>query len=199
MEKSLKAPIRVLIISSRTLVRSGLSALLRGQPQIQVVEEVASPFDSVGREFDVALWDVGNADPRAPPFRFLALLSKTSDTRAWFAAGAAGIVLETALVEELLSAIRQVARGETFLPPSVAKQIVPTFAAHNAPREQEIEPLTDREREVLQLLVQGLSNKDIAQKLYLSVRTVEGHLANIYGKLRVKSRTEAALWAVQHL
>ncbi len=63
----------------------------------------------------------------------------------------------------------------------------------------EVEPLTEREREVFRPLAQGLSNKDIAQKLYLSVRTVEGHLANIYGKLHLRSRTEAVLWAAQNL
>jgi len=77
--------------------------------------------------------------------------------------------------------------------------MVASLAARGVPREQPIEPLTDREREVLHLLAQGMSNKDIAQKLYVSVRTVEGHLANIYGKLQIKSRTEAALWATQNL
>jgi two-component system, NarL family, response regulator LiaR len=105
--------------------------------------------------------------------------------------------LEISSDDELLAAIRQVARGETFLPSSIAKQVVTELAARSESRAQPAEPLADREREVLLLLAQGLSNKDIAQKLYLSVRTVEGHLANVYGKLRVKSQTEAALWAAQ--
>ena len=99
----------------------------------------------------------------------------------------------------MLDAIRQVARGESYWPPELAQQVVSSLANTESSRVSLIEPLTDREREVLQLVAQGLSNKDIAQKLYLSVRTVEGHLANIYGKLQVKSRTEAALWAMQNL
>lgn len=97
-----------------------------------------------------------------------------------------------------MSALRQVARGELFLSPPIVQQIVSSVKARTAPSEPDVEPLTDREREVLHLLAQGLGNKDIAQKLYLSVRTVEGHLANIYGKLHVKSRTEAVMWTVEH-
>ena len=190
--------IRVLVISPRTLVRAGLGAVLRGQPQIQVVGQVDDQHAVADFHFDVALLDECKK-PLPLPFRFLALLSDPNNARPWLDAGAAGIVLETASVEELLSAIRQVARGETFLPPSITKQVVASLAARGVLRERPIESLTDREREVLELLAQGLSNKDIAQRLYLSVRTVEGHLANVYEKLQVKSRTEAALWAAQHL
>ena len=190
--------IRVLVISPRTLVRAGLGAVLRGQPQIQVVGQVDDAPAAADLHFDVALLDV-RKKPLPLPFKFLALLSDPNDARSWLDAGAAGIVLETASVEELLSAIRQVARGETFLSPPIAKQIIASLAARGVPREQPIESLTNREREVLRLLAEGLSNKDIAQRLYLSVRTVEGHLANIYGKLRVRSRTEAALWAIENL
>jgi DNA-binding NarL/FixJ family response regulator len=191
--------IRVLAISPRTLFRAGLGAILRGQSQIEVIGEVDDPRDAANFQFSIALLDAGSSRPKPNPFQFLVLLSEDKGARAWLDAGAAGVVLETALVEELLSAIHQVARGETFLPPSITKQVVASLAVRGVPREQPLEPLTDREHEVLGLLAQGLSNKDIAQKLYLSVRTVEGHLANTYGKLRVKSRTEAALWAVQPL
>lgn len=195
MEKSFRPPIRVLLISTRTLVRAGLAALVRGQPQIELVDEIEDVPGDSSLEFDVALLD-GSSIPQSLPFRFIALLSDPNDARRWLDAGAMGCILESASVEELLNAIRQVARGETFLSPALAKQIVASLVTRAEPREPS-EPLTDRERDVLQLLAQGLSNKDIAQKLYLSVRTVEGHLANIYGKLRVKSRTEAALWAAQ--
>ena len=191
--------IRVLLIGSRTLLRAGLDALLRGQPQIQVVGQVDDEHGAADLHFDIALWDVSNHKPQSTPFRFLALLRDSDGARAWLDAGALGCILETASVEELLSAIRQVARGEMYLPPPIAKQMATSLAARSAPRPPPIEPLTGREREVLRLLAEGMSNKDIAQKLYLSVRTVEGHLANIYGKLQAKSRTEAALWAAQNL
>ena len=144
------------------------------------------------------LWDVGDHKPQSTRFRFVALLRDSADARGWLNVGASGIVLDTTSVEELLDALRQVARGETYLPPLIAKQFVSSLAAQTTP-SQLIDPLTDREREILALLAQGLSNKNIAQKLYLSVRTVEGHLANIYGKLQVESRTKAAVWAMQHL
>jgi DNA-binding NarL/FixJ family response regulator len=170
---------------------------LRGQPQIQVVGEADGPNSTATYECDVALWDVRAVEPQVAHVRFLALLSEPHDAQAWLKEGATGCVLETASVEELLSAIRQVARGETFLSPPIVRELVSSVTAYREQTQPEVEPLTEREREVLGLLAQGLNNKDIAQKLYLSVRTVEGHLANIYGKLHLKSRTEAALWAVQ--
>ncbi len=197
MEEPHSAAIRVILIGSRTLIRSGLGALLRGQPHIRLTGEFAAPPD---RTFgDVFIWDVGAEQPHPPPIPFIAPLAGPDHARAWLDAGASGLVLETSPLEELLDAIRQVARGETYLPRDLAQDFVASLAfteiSHNTP----IEPLTDREREVVRLLAQGLSNKDIAQRLHLNVRTVEGHLANVYGKLQVKSRTEAALWAVQNL
>ena len=194
----MKTAIRVLVISPRALVRAGLGAVLRAQPQMKVVGQVDDAPAAADLDFDIALLDECEK-PLPLPFKFLALISDPNDARFWLDAGAAGVVLETASVEELLSAIRQVVRGETFLPPSIATEVIASLAALGVSREESIEPLTDREREVLGLLAQGLSNKDIAQKLYLSVRTVEGHLANVYGKLQVRSRMEAALWAVQNL
>ncbi len=191
------AHIRVHLVSSRTLIRSGLSALLRVQPQIQLVGE--SPDWSDVAQADLVLWDIHDTNPRAIPIPFLVLLSDTKSALTWLDAGAGGIVLESSPIEQLLDAIRQVAQGETFLPPELAQQIVASYRTRALPQDVLVEPLTDREWEVLRLLAQGMSNKGIAQKLYLSVRTVEGHLANIYGKLQVKSRTEAVLWATQNL
>jgi DNA-binding NarL/FixJ family response regulator len=195
----MKMSIRVVVISSRMLVRAGLVSLLSGQPQVQVVGETDNLSHAAPRDVDVVLWDVGKTKPQAISFRFLALLSEPNDAQTWLKVGAAGCVLETASVEELLSAIRQVARGEMFLSPPIVQMLVWSSDARREGDQAIVEPLTEREREVLRLLAQGLNNKDIAQKLYLSVRTVEGHLANIYGKLHLKSRTEAALWAARHL
>lgn len=153
---------------------------------------------SAANAYDVLIWDVAAVEPRPLPVRFLALLPDHRKARAWLDAGASGILLETSSVEELLDAIRQVFRGETYFPAALTHYVlgIPRPGAPNA--QPPVEPLTEREREVLQLLAQGLSNKAIAQKLYVSIRTVEGHLANLYGKLQVKSRTEAALWALQN-
>jgi DNA-binding NarL/FixJ family response regulator len=191
------ARIRVHLVSSRTLVRSGLSALLRVQPQIQLVGESADWSDST--QTDLVLWDAQDTNLHPLSIPFLVLLSDGQSARAWLDAGAVGIVLESSPVDQLLDAIRQAARAEVYLPPELTNQVAASLGVELLPRPELIEPLTDREREVLELLAQGLSNKSIAQRLYLSVRTVEGHLANIYGKLQVKSRTEAALWAIQNL
>jgi DNA-binding NarL/FixJ family response regulator len=114
-------------------------------------------------------------------------------------AGVTGCLSRDATVSDLARAIIAVGRGEIVLPPTIALQAL-TALARGEPigAEDLIEPLTDREVEVLRLLGQGLTNKDIAQTLILSVRTIDAHLRSVYGKLNVRSRTEAALWAVKH-
>lgn len=113
-------------------------------------------------------------------------------------AGATGFVSRDASVGDLSRAIIAAGRGEIVLPPEMATQALVALArGETEPQKPEVS-LTDREQEVLNLLAKGLTNKDIAQSLILSVRTVEAHLHNIYGKLDVASRTEAALWAVNH-
>ncbi len=191
------ARIRVHLVSSRLLVRSGLSALLRGQPQIRLVGESADWSDST--QADLVLWDAHDRNPHSLSIPFVVLVADGQSARAWLDAGAIGIVLESSPVDQLLDAIRQAARAEIYLPSDLANQIAASLGDKILPQTGLIEPLSDREEEVLRLLAQGLSNKSIAQKLYLSVRTIEGHLANIYGKLQVKSRTEAVLWATQNL
>ena len=115
-------------------------------------------------------------------------------------AGATGCLSRDESVGDLARAIIAVARGEIVLPPSVAMQALTALAssesigpAHSA----SIGLLTDREIEVVRLLAQGSTNKDIAQALFLSVRTVEAHMRTIFGKIGVRSRTEAALWAAR--
>jgi two-component system, NarL family, response regulator LiaR len=114
-------------------------------------------------------------------------------------AGATGCLSRDETVGNLARAIIAAGRGEIVLPPGIALQAL-TALARGEPIGPEvlIEPLTDREVEVLRLLAQGLTNKDIAQTLILSVRTIDAHLRSIFAKLNVRSRTEAALWAVKH-
>jgi len=113
-------------------------------------------------------------------------------------AGAVAILSRNATLPELTRALIAASRGEIVLPPELAAQVLAALARGGLRPQQNIETLTDRERDVLTLLAKGMTNKDIAQTLFLSVRTVEAHLRNIYGKLDVASRTEAVLWAVQH-
>lgn len=114
-------------------------------------------------------------------------------------AGATGCLSRDESVGELARAIIAAGRGEIVLPPTLALQAL-TALARGEPigPADPIEPLTDREVDVLRLLAQGLTNKDIAQTLILSVRTIDAHLRSIYGKLNVRSRTEAALWAARN-
>jgi DNA-binding NarL/FixJ family response regulator len=112
--------------------------------------------------------------------------------------GVTGILSRDATVPELTQALVAAGRGEIVLPPSLAARALSALARGDIQTEQNIETLTEREQEVLALLAKGMTNKDIAQSLFLSVRTIEAHLRNIYGKLDVTTRTEAVLWAVQH-
>jgi DNA-binding NarL/FixJ family response regulator len=112
-------------------------------------------------------------------------------------AGATGFISRAASVGDLARAIIAVGRGEIVLPPEIAVQSLIALAQGKPVAQETNAPLSDRETEVLRLLAQGFTNKDIAQALFLSVRTVEAHLRSIFAKLGVSSRTEAALWAVQ--
>jgi len=101
-------------------------------------------------------------------------------------------------VGDLIRALIAAARGEMALPPDIAGQALAALARGDSALPPIVEPLTERESDVLHLLASGMTNKDIAQALIISVRTVEAHLRSIYSKLGVDSRTEAALWAVQN-
>jgi DNA-binding NarL/FixJ family response regulator len=113
-------------------------------------------------------------------------------------AGATGCLSRDATVSDLARAIIAAGRGELVLPPSIATQALLALVRGEPIEAGPIEPFTDREVDVLRLLGQGLTNKDIAQTLILSVRTVDAHLRSIFAKLGVHSRTEAALWMVKH-
>ena len=113
-------------------------------------------------------------------------------------AGANGCISRNASRAKLVRALIAVGRDELALPEQVASDVLIALARDRRPRGVLIEDLTDREREVLNQLAMGSTNKDIAQELMISVRTVEAHLRSVYAKLEVSSRTEAALWAVQN-
>jgi len=112
--------------------------------------------------------------------------------------GGTGFISRDSTVGDLSRAIIATARGEIVLPPELATRALVSLARSDRQSEVSGASLTEREQDVLKLLAQGLTNKDIAQTLILSVRTVEAHLHNVYGKMGVNSRTEAALWAVNH-
>lgn len=181
--------------------RAGLSALIASLPGLRVVPLRENP--------QVLIWDThtlkGRVQAKAgelPPVSVdTAVLLLTEDAGLdSLPETVAGLLSRDEPPAALGVAIRQVARGEQYVSPSLAVAILQKRRSQSSLTESQksvIESLTEREREILGLLAQGLSNKAIAARLYLSVRTVEGHLANIYARLGVHSRTEAMLVAVK--
>ena len=196
----------ICVLGGPNLWRLGLQTLLTGRPSLAQVTHAPDPAQ-VAESPDVFLLDGRLADDLLSPTltafpqtRLLVIADELNEATvlAWLERGVLGCIHRDASLPELLNAIRQVAAGEVSLPQALALRLVARLARQTPTGEEALpEPLSEREREVLTLLAQGLSNKEIAQRLYLSVRTVEGHLANIYGKLGVHSRTEAALYAVR--
>ncbi len=203
---------KVLILSPSPLRNAAWRALLAGQPEVTVIGagvniETLAPLAAAGTP-TALLADVseGQAElarqlkaslPQAG-LLFLVPAYSLGEILPLLQAGALGCVAHTASVPDLVRGLIAVSRGELFLPPAIAAQALVALARGEAPAPDLTEPLSEREAEILGLLAQGLTNKDIAQTLIVSVRTVEAHLRNLFAKLGVRSRTEAALWAVRH-
>ena len=113
-------------------------------------------------------------------------------------AGASGYVLKDAEAEEVAAAVRAAFAGEVHLDPAVARLLAQRMRQRKSPQEELTEPLTDREKDVVSLLGQGMSNKEIASRLFITERTARTYVSNILGKLGLASRTQAALYAVEH-
>jgi DNA-binding NarL/FixJ family response regulator len=113
-------------------------------------------------------------------------------------AGASGYVLKDAEAEEVAAAVRAAFAGEVHLDPAVARLLAQRMRQRKSPQDELAEPLTDREKDVVNLLGQGMSNKEIASRLFITERTARTYVSNILGKLGLASRTQAALYAVEH-
>jgi len=208
-----KTAIRVLVVDDHAIVRRGIRALLAENEHIEVVGEASDGQEAVTRADalspDVVLMDLVmpgldgieatrqiTADEAGP--RILVLTSFAGDDMVFPAikAGALGYLLKDSEPADLVEAIQQVHRGEPSLQPSIAQKVLKELRRPSA-RPPTPNPLTDREREVLRLVAKGLTNKAIGRALDISDRTVQGHLANIYGKLNASSRTEAVTKALR--
>ncbi|HEX5942746.1 MAG TPA: response regulator transcription factor [Anaerolineales bacterium] len=189
-------PITVAVGGGRALDRAGLAALLASLPGFHVVPQDNDPPPQV------LVWATC-ADSMELPLlksRTKLLLLTESTTEDSLPGAVHGLFSREETTSALAIAIRQIARGEQYLSPTLATAIIEKRQSKSglaSPKMSLIDELTEREREIVDLLAQGLSNKLIASKLYLSVRTVEGHLANIYLRLGVHSRTEAMLIAMK--
>lgn len=188
--------ITVSVGGGHELSRAGLAALIASLPGLRVVPLDKNPHPHV------LVWEATTDRDQLPSLHSdTAVLLLTEDTRyEELPEAVTGLLSKDEPPNALGLAIRQVARGEQYISPSLAISILQKRQSKSLPTESQeavFTSLTEREREILNLLAQGLSNKLIAAQLYLSVRTVEGHLANIYARLGVHSRTEAMLLAVK--
>ena len=206
-------PIRVFVAEDHAIVRKGICALLTLEPGIEVVGEASNGQEAVrsiqGAQPDVILMDLVMPEmdgieaiqqivARQPQARILVLTSFATDDKVFPAikAGALGYLLKDSEPRDVVDAIRQVHRGEPSLHPRIARKLMQELSL---PPEQPPtpDPLTEREMEVLRLVAQGKSNRDIADDLTITEGTVRVHVSSILGKLHLASRTQATLYALR--
>jgi two-component system, NarL family, response regulator LiaR len=205
--------IRIVIADDHAIVREGLRALLATEPDLELVAEATDGIQVVTKaralKPDVILLDL--MMPRMDGVEAITeikkdweeahiiVLTSFSDDEKVFSAirsGALGYLLKDSSPQDLLNAIHTVAKGEGFLSPSIASKVMREI---NQPPKlpPTKDPLTERENEILQLVAQGLTNDQIAERLVVSERTVRTHVSNILAKLQLANRTQAALYALK--
>jgi len=206
-------PTRVFILDDHELVRRGLEALLESASDLVVVGEAATAAEALRRipavMPDIALLDVRLPDgdgievcrevrSRYPEIRCL-MLTSYDDDEALFAAvmaGASGYLLKEIVGSNLLEDIRQVARGRSLLDPAVTRQLIDRLA-QPAPEDPMLAGLTPREREILGLITDGYTNRQIGEQLFLAEKTVKNCVSTIFAKLGLERRTQAAVFGAQ--
>lgn len=207
--------IRVLIADDQALVRGGFRAILTAQPDVEVVGEASTGRQAVdliaNTVPDVVLMDVRMPDlngieatrriiESGTATRVLMLTTFDVDDHVYgaFRAGATGFLLKTVSPEQLVEAVRAAYVGDALLAPAITRRLVERFAA--APRPgagEQLAQLTDRERDVLRLIAQGLSNDEIAARLFLSSGTVKTHVGRILAKYNLRDRVQAVVLAYE--
>ncbi|WP_461213221.1 response regulator [Lacticaseibacillus sp. GG6-2] len=205
--------IKVLIVDDHEMVRLGISTYLGVMPDLEVVGQATDGKQGLDMALelrpDVILMDLvmPNMDgieatqkilKAWPKARIIILTSFIDDEKVYPAieAGAASYILKTATAEEIANAIRQTAKGESVLEPQVTTKMMNRLTQKQQPALYD--DLTNREREVLQLIAQGKSNQEIADALFITLKTVKTHVSNILAKLEVDDRTQAAIYAFKH-
>ena len=199
-------PVRILIIEDQTLMRQGLKTILDLEPGLAVVGEATDGEAGIRQALalrpDVILMDVqmpkmNGVEATAalcaawPAARIIILTTFDRDDYVFQAvrAGAQGYLLKDTPADRLVSTIRRVHAGEVFIQPEIASRALRELVR---PQAQPLEPLSEREREALVLLAQGLSNREIAEKLVITEGTVKNHVSSILAKLQAENRTQAA-------
>ena len=204
--------IHILLVDDQSLIRRGLKALLSFEADFQVVGEADNGEIAINRveelQPDVVLMDIRmpimdgvaatrEINQRFPQTKVLVLTTFDDDEYVTQALqyGAVGYLLKDTPPEELAQAIRAVYKGYTQLGPGIGKKVIAQIPAHSANLSGSWEQLTPREQEILQLIAKGASNREIAQTLYISEKTVKNHVTNILSRLDLRDRTQAAIWA----
>ena len=211
-------PTRVLIADDHRLMREGTAALLEADERIEVVGLARDGREAVAlaerRGPDVVLLDLnmpvmGGIEacatirermpgPPAPHVLILTVSEQEPDLYASLRVGAAGYLLKDMAPGELIEAVLEAGRGEPRIPPAMAGRLLADLAGGETPTDP-LEQLSEREREVLALLAQGLRNREIGERLYISESTVKTHVRHVLEKLRIRNRAEAAAFAARYL
>jgi two-component system response regulator NreC len=208
--------VRLLIADDHKIFRQGIIKLLEEEPDLQVVGEAADGREVVKKATDlkpdVILMDIAMANLNGleatkqikkvlPESKIIMLTMHKNEEYVLqsFQAGASGYILKEGAVEELVSAIRSIHADKSFLSPTVSKTLVDAYLRkmETGKTETPFDLLTDREREVLQLIAEGFTNREVAKQLYISVKTVEAHRAHIMQKLNIHDIAKLVKYAIQ--
>ncbi|MEU3509488.1 response regulator transcription factor [Streptomyces longwoodensis] len=211
----LNGPTRVVVVDDQPLIRAGFAMVLAAQSDIEVVGEAENGADALkllaDTKADVVIMDIRmpvmdgveatrqlGERPDAPRVLVLTTFDTDEDAFAALQAGASGFLLKNTPPEDVVSAIRVVAAGESGVAPRITRQLLDRFAgrlAPSAPRDERLGLLTGREREVLELVAEGLSNSEIASRLFIAEATVKSHFGKILTKLDLRDRVQAVIFA----
>ncbi len=215
---TMKTALRVLIVDDHTIVRQGLRKLLESEGDIEIVGEAADGREAVAKAADltpsVVLLDISMPGlngleairqimKRSPKSRVLVLSMHKNEAYVLQALrnGASGYVLKESASEEIVTALRALGRGESYLSPSISRVVIDDYLRINSGGEQAgrtlYESLTAREREIFQLLAEGLKNHEVAERLHVSVKTVETHRAHVMEKLGLNNIAELVKYAIE--
>jgi DNA-binding NarL/FixJ family response regulator len=213
-DEATSATIRVFLLDDHELVRRGIRELLEGEGDIVVVGESGSAQEAARRipalRPDVAILDgrlpdgsgidvcrdVRSVDPSIKAL----ILTSYDDDDALFAAimaGAAGYILKQVRGNDFVDSVRRVAAGQSMLDPAMTAQVLERVRT-GPPKDKALEGLTDQEQKILELIGEGLTNRQIAERMYLAEKTVKNYVSSMLAKLGLTSRTQAAIFATKH-